>query len=139
MKVLLSIKPEYVDKIFDRSKKFEFRKSIFRHNSVHTIVVYATKPVGRIIGEFEIEDVLCESPERLWALTQTAAGISKEFFDSYFSGRSKAFAIKVGRIHKFHEPLDPGDLIENFIPPQSFMYLDDSFERPRAIQMAFAL
>ncbi|WAC28246.1 ASCH domain-containing protein [Ancylobacter sp. SL191] len=139
MKVLLSIKPEYADKIFDRSKKFEFRKSMFRHADVRTIVVYATKPVGRIVGEFEVEGVLCESPERLWTLTQTSAGISKQFFDEYFSGRSKAFAIKVGQIHKFSEPLNPSDLIENFTPPQSFMYVDDSFERPQVSQMVLAL
>lgn len=30
MKVLLSIKPEYVEKILDGTKKFEFRKGIFK-------------------------------------------------------------------------------------------------------------
>ena len=31
MKVVLSIKPEFANKIFDGTKKFEFRKSIFKN------------------------------------------------------------------------------------------------------------
>lgn len=30
MKVLLSIKPEFANKIFEGTKRFEFRKSIFK-------------------------------------------------------------------------------------------------------------
>ena len=30
MKILLSIKPEFAERIFDGSKKYEFRKVIFR-------------------------------------------------------------------------------------------------------------
>ena len=31
MKVLLSIKPEFAEKIFNGTKKYEFRKSIFKN------------------------------------------------------------------------------------------------------------
>ena len=40
MKVLLSIKPEFADKIFNGTKKYEFRKSIFKNKDVDTVVVY---------------------------------------------------------------------------------------------------
>ena len=66
MKVLLSIKPEFANKIFSGSKKFEFRKSIFRNKNISKIVVYASAPVQRVIGEFEIEDILASDPNSLW-------------------------------------------------------------------------
>ena len=34
MKVLLSIKPEFADKIFNGTKKYEFRKEIFNGSEV---------------------------------------------------------------------------------------------------------
>ena len=36
MKVVISIKPEFANKIFDGTKKFEFRKSIFKNEDVKT-------------------------------------------------------------------------------------------------------
>ena len=44
MKVLLSIKPEFANKIFEGTKRFEFRKSIFK-KEVKTVVVYASSPL----------------------------------------------------------------------------------------------
>ncbi len=58
MKVLLSIKPKYAELIFDGSKKFEFRRTIFKNIQVKTVVVYASSPVQRVIGEFQIEEIL---------------------------------------------------------------------------------
>lgn len=62
MKVLLSIKPEFAFKIFEGKKKFEFRKVIFKNPNVKTVVVYASSPVQRVIGEFEIDDILSSDP-----------------------------------------------------------------------------
>jgi predicted transcriptional regulator len=125
MKVLLSIKPEFANKIFSGSKKFEFRKSIFRNKNISKIVVYASAPVQRVIGEFEIEDILASDPNSLWEKTHTQAGISKSFFDSYFKSRDIGYAIKIRDTVKYENPLL---LSENFnirYAPQSFLYLDE--------------
>ena len=66
MKVLLSIKPEYAESILSGKKKYEFRKNIFRNKNVDTIVIYATMPVGKVIGEFKVGDILALSPSELW-------------------------------------------------------------------------
>jgi predicted transcriptional regulator len=70
MKVVLSIKPEYAFKIFDGTKKFEFRKSIFKNENIKSIIVYASSPVQQVIGEFEIDEVLNYDLSTLWDLTQ---------------------------------------------------------------------
>ena len=54
MRVLLSIKPEFALKIFDGSKRYEYRRSIFKRGGVTKIVVYASDPIQKVIGEFKI-------------------------------------------------------------------------------------
>jgi predicted transcriptional regulator len=122
MKVLLSIKPEFASKIFDGTKKYEFRKSIFKRLDVDKVIVYASSPVQRVIGEFEIEDILCEKVDLLWQITQQFAGISKDFYDEYFVNKEVAFAIQVGKIHKFQKPKRLSDY-DIYYAPQSFAYL----------------
>ena len=58
MKVVLSIKPQFTNKIFDGTKKFEFRKAIFKNKNVTSVIVYASSPVQKVIGEFEIGEML---------------------------------------------------------------------------------
>ncbi|MDR0394217.1 MAG: ASCH domain-containing protein [Tannerella sp.] len=122
MKVLLSIKPEFALKIFEGTKKYEFRKSIFKRNDVDTVVVYASSPIQQVIGEFEIKSILCKEVELLWQITQQFAGINKDFYDEYFANKEMAFAIQVGKIRKFPIPKQLSDY-DMAYAPQSFAYL----------------
>ena len=90
MKVLLSIKPEFVHEIFQGRKKYEYRKSIFARH-VTKVIVYSTKPEGMIVGEFTIKAVLQYPPKELWERTHDDSGISKKYFDEYFEGRDKGY------------------------------------------------
>jgi predicted transcriptional regulator len=123
MRVLLSIKPKYANKIFSGEKKFEFRKKAFRNIEVHTVVVYSTMPVGRIIGEFTIKKIHQDSPKSIWNKTKLFSGIDKKFFNEYYDGKELAVAIEVDKISLYKEPIDPKEKYENFTAPQSFMYL----------------
>lgn len=126
MKVLLSIKPEYAEKILNGEKRFEFRKSLFGNVGVTAVVIYVTKPVGKVVGEFEISEVLRDKPAKVWARTKRFAGIDKVFFDSYFEGRNMAVAIGVGTVRKYREPLELTHFGDSVTAPQSFRYLDAS-------------
>ena len=49
MKVLLSIKPEFAEKIFDGTKLYEFRRSIFKNkNIVDYFFIFSISIVGRM-------------------------------------------------------------------------------------------
>jgi predicted transcriptional regulator len=122
MKVLLSIKPEYAFKIFEGTKKFEFRKVIFKNPNIKTVVVYASSPVQQVIGEFEIEDIFSLSPNSLWRKTKRFSGISQDFFFDYFADRDIAHAIKINKTRKYKKPLSIQKDF-NATPPQSYMYL----------------
>ncbi len=124
MKVLLSIKPEFAEKIFNGTKKYEFRRTIFKNPEIKTIVVYASSPVQKVIGEFDVDYILTGDLEKIWERTEKYAGIEKSYFMSYFDKKENAHAIKVKKTRRYKESLD---LKENFKvnPPQSFVYLDD--------------
>lgn len=123
MRVLLSIKPEYVEKILDGSKKYEFRKNMFKRREVKTVVIYSTMPVGKVVGEFDIEKVINDEPQKVWDKTSKYAGISQDYFDEYFSGRQVAIAIKVGDVTKYDEPLCIKAFGDDMVAPQSYRYL----------------
>lgn len=122
MKVLLSIKPEYAFKIFDGTKKFEFRKVIFKNPNIKTVIVYASSPVQKVIGEFEIDDIFSFDPDSLWKKTKKYSGISEDFFYQYFADREIAHAIKIKKTKKYKKPLCIKEDF-NVIPPQSYVYL----------------
>lgn len=77
MKVLLSIKPEFVEEIISGNKRFEYRKNIFKRKDVSSVVVYATKPYGKVVGEFEIEDIIMDNPKNIWKQTKEYSGDRK--------------------------------------------------------------
>jgi predicted transcriptional regulator len=122
MRVLLSIKPEFASKIFDGSKKYEYRRTIFRRIGVTTIVVYASNPIKEVIGEFEIEGIIQEEPQSLWDKTGHQGGISKERFLHYFKDKTEGYAIKVGSARIYDTPVPLNELMV-VSPPQSFAYL----------------
>lgn len=125
MKVLLSIKPQYVDKIFNGKKKYEYRRSLFKRDDVDTVIVYATKPVGKVMGEFKIDRIIKEDPHELWKQTKKYSGILKKDYMEYFKERDKAFAIGIKSIQLYEKPLELKDINPNIkYAPQSFMYID---------------
>lgn len=125
MKVLLSIKPEYVERIFDGTKRYEFRRRPYGNTQVKTVVVYATMPVGKIVGEFDVDSILGETPDKLWRRTAAQSGISRDFFDAYFEGRDIAYALKIGDVRRYVKPISPETVLTKFTPPQSYMYLSE--------------
>lgn len=118
----MSIKPEFANLIFEDEKGYEFRKVLFKNPDIKTIVVYASSPVQKVIGEFEIEEIISMEPSKLWNKTKDRAGISKSFFLQYFEERLIGHAIKVGKKKLYRTPKC---LKKDFdvLPPQSFIYL----------------
>src|SRR6266487_4804750 len=101
MKVVLSIKPEFAIKIFNGTKKYEFRRVIFKNQEVKKVLVYASSPVQKVIGEFEIEHILKHDLGTLWNLTKDHSGITSEYFFQYFGEKKQGFAIKIKNTKRY--------------------------------------
>ena len=118
--VLLSIKPEYAEKIFCGQKRFEFRRILFKDKTVRKVIVYASSPVCRVIGEFDIDEVLSMPMYALWRKTRQDAGVSWHIFSKYFRGKRDCHAIKVANPIRYNEPVLLRDAVGLDRPPQSF-------------------
>lgn len=120
-RILLSIKPEYVKRILDGSKKYEFRKRLAQE-AVDSIVIYSSSPQMVVVGEVEVIESIAMSPSALWEFTKKEAGISRAKFRTYFKDCKKAYAYKLGNVSIYENPKALKDL-GLFQAPQSFIYL----------------
>ena len=117
MDVLLSIKPKYVDAILNGEKKYEFRKIIFKKKNIDNVYIYSSAPIKRIVGSFTARNIICDRPENLWEKFRDHSGLSDKEFFKYFGKRQTGFAIEIGIIKKFENPIDPKETIPGFMPP----------------------
>lgn len=124
MNLILSIRPQFAQMILDGSKRYEYRKRVFKRTDIDRVYIYASKPICRVVGYFTIDEVIEDSPSNVWKMTYKGSGISKEFFDAYFKNCYKAYAIKIGEAVKLDIPIDPKEVLDNFHAPQNFMYVD---------------
>lgn len=118
MNAILSIKPEYVSEIIAGRKRYEFRKAVFAR-PVDKVYIYSSAPVSKVVGEFEPVKILMGDPKGIWNKTKHYSGITKKFFDEYFSGRSVAYAIEIKNLVIYDEPK-----VLPFHAPQSFRYIE---------------
>lgn len=119
--ILLSIHPEFVDKIMTGEKRFEFRRVIAKRNP-NKIIIYSTSPVCKVIGEAEVEDIIIDNPEKVWKETKKFSGVEKEFYVEYFDNRDLAVAYKLKNVIKYISPIDLKDFGIK-VAPQSFVYV----------------
>jgi predicted transcriptional regulator len=122
--VLLPIKPRYADPIMDGRKRVEFRKTVFARTPSY-VVVYASSPIGRVLGYFEVSGIDVDGVEALWAKYGRVGAIVEDEFTRYFRGRDAGVAIGVGRVVPSAAPMGLAELGLGRRPPQSFMYVDN--------------
>jgi predicted transcriptional regulator len=113
-------------KIFNHTKKFEFRRAIFKKEKIQDVIIYASHPVQKIVGRFQIGKILEASPEQLWSSCNNFAGIEKEAFFEYFHDKTIGYAIEIQNLEQFSNTIDPKTVIPDFHPPQSYCYTNIS-------------
>lgn len=123
-RVLLSVKPRFAEAILAGHKTFEFRRALFRRQDISIVVIYASSPTCKVVGEFTIDEVLSLALDALWDSTRDGGAIDRQYFDQYFEGRSAGYALKVKRARRYRAPLCLRKDFGIRYPPQSFRYLD---------------
>lgn len=122
--ILLSINPEYSDRIMTGIKKYEYRKRAAQ-DTINCILIYSTAPEMKVIGKVDVLGIISGSPTSVWESTKTHAGITRKKYREYFKGVRVAYAYKLGNIEPF---LPSKSLIDYNIKtaPQSFVYIKNS-------------
>lgn len=119
---LLSIHPRFAEAILNGKKHVEFRRRGFG-KEVGTVVIYATKPIGKVVGWFEVDGIEHCHPNELWARFQSCGGIARDEFDHYYRDRSVGFGIRVRSASRLIKPLELSRATALATAPQSFAYL----------------
>lgn len=117
----MSIHPQYAEAILAGRKKVEFRKRPLALD-VTTVVVYATQPVGAVVGTFTLDGADIDTPAGLWTRHGHHGGIERPAYDAYFHNRSSAVALRVADAQRLRTPV-PLAAVGASAAPQSFQYL----------------
>ncbi len=120
-KILMSIKPEYVDKIFFGEKKYEYRKRICK-KKIDTIIVYSSYPIQKVVGELKIEKVLYDKKSIIWNKTNRYGGITKTKYDKYYENCDYAVAYEIKKAILYDKQKDLKDFNVK-MAPQSYVYI----------------
>lgn len=119
---LFSIFPEYAYKILSGEKKFEYRKKTAALY-LPKLIIYATDPVSKIIGEVSVDNILCCTPLEIWKKTNKYGGIDEERFFAYFKDKDLAYAYSLSNPILYNKSISLNKIsISN--APQSFIYLN---------------
>jgi predicted transcriptional regulator len=123
---LISIHPEYVEKIIAGEKNVEFRRR-WPNRVISTLVIYATSPVKRLAAVVEITEVIRASKTSLWRISlDEGGGITRQRLFDYFDGKTLGIALKLGKRLPLDDGLLPNEVFgAPFHAPQSYRYLTE--------------
>jgi predicted transcriptional regulator len=119
----MAIHPRYATAILSGGKRVEFRKRRLAAD-VRVVLIYATTPIQRVIGAFEIESTHIDSPAEIWRTYGTEGLIERDAFDAYYAESASAVAIEFLTTWKFEHAVPLREIHDSLTVPQSFMYLE---------------
>jgi predicted transcriptional regulator len=102
-------------------KRYEYRRKI-PSKPIDLIVLYATYPVKKVVGQVEVLDTVKGSVDAMWEKTKYYAGISRDIYKAYFNRREGGYMFVLGRSVRYPKPLR----LEDFAiwnAPQNYVYV----------------
>jgi len=116
---IISIHSSYADAILAGTKTVELRRKLPEISPGTRLWIYATRPIGAVVGFVTVSEVDRAAPATIWEKYRAGAGIDRAAFQDYFDGAPEATAIflaaacRIGPIdisqlrqirHSFHPP-----------------------------------
>lgn len=86
------------------------------------MLIYATAPVQKVVGEFNIRETVVDAPDAIWDEYGSVGVIDRDSFGAYYSTSDHAVAFIVDKATRYARPKALKDLAALSIP-QSFYYL----------------
>ncbi len=124
--IILSLKPCYADLVFMELKTAELRRRIALHIQNRDVFVYVSSPTMALRGGFRVGDFWTGTPQQIWSMVENLAQVKKQDFDSYFEGKTVAYAFEITKVWEVQKPVPLSELrneIPNFTVPQSWRYV----------------
>ena len=138
--LLMSIRPQFANKIFQGEKVVEVRKKFNHKWSKRRVTLYSSHPTKAVVGYAMINSVVSDSPDKIWETFGFQLGCTKFEFDNYTSGLNKIFAIQLTDVTPYISPMSLTQLSwflnEDLVPPQSYSSLKSNKNWLNAISIA---
>ena len=117
---LISIRPKYARAILAGIKTVELRRRVPFVGRGTRLWIYATRPIGAIVGSAVIEEIIEGSPTEVWDKCMDRTAVTRSEFDEYFVGTEKALALVLSDVVRRREiGIEKlRELSEGFHPPQ---------------------
>jgi predicted transcriptional regulator len=125
--LFLSVKPIFANGILDGTKTVELRRVCPNVASGDMVLIYSTSPEMALLGSAQVAQVLSGAPLHIWKEVREHACVTREQFDSYFSGATTASGIWLCAVRRLARPIHLRELRERWPwlkPPQSYRYVD---------------
>lgn len=133
---LMSIRPEYAEKILSGEKRIELRRQRPRLEPGDIVIVYVTSPASEVAGAFSVGEVISKSVNSMWRTFRPVLGVEKAKYEAYFDDRDVAYGITIDRVWS-SRPIDLPSLrrrFDGFVPPQSYMFWPDRWTLPAGLK-----
>ncbi|MGA1998770.1 MAG: ASCH domain-containing protein [Terriglobales bacterium] len=144
-RILISIRPEYADKILSGSKTIEIRKRFSRHWIGYRAVLYASHPASALVGEATIASIRRGRPTDIWSEFGERIHCTLQEFDNYVATTDEITAIELTDVTPYRDRVSISQVAhlvnENLRPPQSFCDLKLDSDNPwtKAVSIAALL
>ncbi len=114
---MIALRPQYWEMYKDGSKIWELRKDTHSPRGVDGLVIYATAPVSRIVGEVDLVSAHVGDVDDVWDVVKGGCGITREQYDLYYQDQETAIAYRLGNVWEYSPSLDARRA------PQGYKYL----------------
>lgn len=142
-RLLLSLRPDWADKILEGEKTVEVRRKFARKWKGERVALYSSRPVGALVGEATIQDVKAAAPEAIWESFGTRIGCSNKEFFAYANSCNELYALELESVMPYAEriPLAQAESLieEELTPPQSYCELEKGRPWAQAVSVAALL
>ncbi|MEP9377487.1 ASCH domain-containing protein [Aquabacter sp. CN5-332] len=124
---IISIRPNFAEAIIAGEKTVELRRRIPPIEIGTRLWIYATKPVGAVIGSAVVKDIFRGLPEDIWDKGGNLSRVDRADFDIYFAGAVEAIGLLLWQARRGH-PVSIEKLRSiraGFHPPQVILRITD--------------
>lgn len=119
--IMISLDKKYVENILNDEKEIVFLKRL-PIQEVNRVLIYVVKPIGRVVGEFDLKSTQTLSKTKAWKDFGSRSIFAKKEFDKYFESSTD---VKLMEISGFIQYRNPKELKQYKLSkgPSGFTYL----------------
>lgn len=125
---IISIRPEFAELILEGKKTVELRRRIPSLAVGTRLWIYATLPVGAVIGTVTVHGIARGAKGKIWKEWSSETGVTRKEYDDYFCGAPEAVALLLKNARRIQPvPIDElRGVRRGFHPPQVMVHITPS-------------